>query len=245
MSDITREQFAEAVAAAISSVHHLYREVYRLMSGLRDDLADAEPSFRVMRGSLLKGGRDHTRLVIRNEYGALFAPMGTEVEEADDEDEDAMDDAEGGDDETDDADEKRKGPAEIAADQALLVVRIAMFEPRKTAAFEPEVQYAVLDQWSLGNRPRRQDDKFVLPTYMLRRIPKALAHAGGLAEGERLATHAAPRKLKGAGKHERHLTCRLARGVTSVPLYTLETAESLEELTSRMRAMWTSLEAAE
>ena len=43
MSDITREEFASAVAATISSVHHLYREVTRLIEGLRDALSE-EPA---------------------------------------------------------------------------------------------------------------------------------------------------------------------------------------------------------
>ena len=45
-STITPEQFASAVAAAISSVRHLYSEVDRLVIGLRERLADEPDSLR-------------------------------------------------------------------------------------------------------------------------------------------------------------------------------------------------------
>src|ERR1017187_1299467 len=96
---ITQEQFASAVASAISSVHHLYREVDRLMSGLREGLAE-EPEPLAPFIGFAKACRNQTRLVIRNEYGALFVPIASNVEIGDEDDE------EGSDDEGDDTEEE-------------------------------------------------------------------------------------------------------------------------------------------
>ena len=51
MSDITREEFASAVAATIESVHHLYREVARLNVGLREALSEGADALVPVRGS--------------------------------------------------------------------------------------------------------------------------------------------------------------------------------------------------
>ena len=80
-STITPEQFASAVAAAISSVRHLYSEVDRLVSGLRERQADEPDSLSPVSLTFAKAGRDQTRLVVRNEYSALFAPTVSDDEE--------------------------------------------------------------------------------------------------------------------------------------------------------------------
>ena len=51
MSDTTREEFSSAVAAAISSVHHLYREVARLIAELREALSEEPGALTPVRGS--------------------------------------------------------------------------------------------------------------------------------------------------------------------------------------------------
>ena len=90
MSELTRDQFRVAVAATLSSVHHLYREIDRLTAGLREALAEEPPRLEAVRGVTGgKGGRDPSRLLVRNELGMLF--RASEGDEDEDEDEDEED----------------------------------------------------------------------------------------------------------------------------------------------------------
>jgi hypothetical protein len=147
MSDITREQFASAVEAAISSVHHLFREVDRLIVGLRESLAEEPNPLTLVRGTLGKSGRDPTRLVMRNEYGALFAPVAAD-EEVDEDEEDVEEETE---DEDGAQGHHKSSPVEIAADQPLLGILVALYDPHKQNAFEPQVKYAVMNAWTVGS----------------------------------------------------------------------------------------------
>jgi hypothetical protein len=239
MSDITREQFASAVAAAISSVQHLYREVDRLIVGLRDALAKEPNPLAPMRGTLGKGGRDQTRLVVRNEYGALFGPLAAAEDDVEDDDEDLEEETDDTEDEETSKAARKRTPAEIASDQPLLAIRIAMYDPHKREAFEPKIEYAVMSDWVLGNSVSTPGQRFVLARYMLRRIPRALAASGDVAKGGRLPTRAAVKRVVGAKKgNDRRLSCRLRMGADTVPLYSLENAEELEHLAKRMKQMW-------
>jgi hypothetical protein len=184
---------------AISSVQHLYREVDRLIVGLRDALAEEPNPLVPVRGTLGKGVRDQTRFVVRNEYGSLFGPRVADEEdvEEDDETEEETEDAE--DDETGGAARKRS-PAEMAADQPLLAIRIAMYDPHKRETFEPKIEYAVMSDWAVGNAVSTPGERFVLARSMLRRIPKALAASSDVAKGGRLPTRAAVKRVVGAKK---------------------------------------------
>ena len=65
MSNITHEEFASAVAATILSVHHLYREVARLIEGLRNALGEEPGALIPVRGSTFgKSGLNPTRVVV-------------------------------------------------------------------------------------------------------------------------------------------------------------------------------------
>jgi hypothetical protein len=244
MSEITREQFAAAVAAAISSVSHVYREVDRLMAGLRDVLAEGPELLRPLHGmSMGKAGRDPGRLVLRFEYGTLLGASTADDDDFDEEDED-----EGGEDELDEVENerdeptrKKRRPAEIAADQPLLAIRIGMYDADKQAAFEPQLEYAVMNDWKMGDAMSAAGDRFILQRYMLRRIPRALAWSAGVEKGGRLVTRSVARRASGGKKatgKDRRLSCELPCGVEIVPLYSLDTADQLDRLAERMKAMW-------
>src|SRR3990170_8469044 len=92
MSELTSEQFRAAVAAAISGVEHLYREIDLLIARLREELAEEPEPLVLKRGTLGKAGKeDSKRVVVRYEYGALFEPAADDDDEGD-EDEDSEED---------------------------------------------------------------------------------------------------------------------------------------------------------
>jgi hypothetical protein len=236
VSKLTRDEFRMAVAAAVSSVHHLYRELDRLMLSLRETLGE-EPSPLVVRGSSGKAGRDPGRLVVRNEYGLLF---GARPEEEDDTEDDEEDD------EVDDEEESaapsvphwRRRP-EIAADEPLLAVRLVIYDPHKGDALEPQVQYAVMQDWSVGGQQRPPGQTFKMHKHMLRRVARVLGTSIGLPRGAKVTTGAAVMGVQGAkGKRERRLACVLTMGVEVVPLYTLDSTSALKDVAASMKRMW-------
>jgi len=237
-STVTREQFASAVSSAISSIHHLYREVGRLMSGLREHLAEGPESLIYVSGSFTKVRKDQTLLIIRNEYVALFGPKSDGDQEDEDEDEGEFE--EEGDEPEDEpirVSRKRK-PAMVSADQPLLAVRIVMFDPQRREVHEPQIQFAVMNEWTVGKEPWKPERKFVLQRYMLRRVPRVLGTSADSPKKARIKTKAAVKSIVGAKKiGERQLGCCLPEGVVTVPLYSLDTAEELERLSQRMKAM--------
>lgn len=243
MNDLTQEQFQTAVAAAISGVEHLYRQVDLLIARLRERLADEPEPLALKRGTLGKAGKqDSKRVVVRYEYGALFEPAADDPEEDDEEDAEEDDEAEDDEAATGVKGKSKRRPYEIVATQPLLAVRIAMFDPRKKADFEPQVQFAILSDWSLGDAPTQADDRFRLQSYMLRRVARALADRTGPANGLRVRTNAAARQVSGSAKgRSRKLTCSVPAGVRAVPLYLISNAEALEKLAEEMKSMWTSV----
>src|SRR4030095_10216883 len=120
--------FRAGVAAAISGVEHLYREVDLLIVRLREELAEDPEPLALKRGTLGKAGKeDSKRVVVRYEYGALFQPAVDDDEDGDDEEDG---DEEDGPEEPAEPTAKRgrkKARHEIVAGQPLLAVRIAMF----------------------------------------------------------------------------------------------------------------------
>lgn len=250
MSDLTAEQFQVSVAAAIEGVENLYRQVDLLIAKLREELADDPDPLKLIRGTLGKAGKeDSKRVIVRYEYGALFEPADDEegLDEEDEEDDDSED--EDADDAVDSQPKgKRKGRRhEVVAGQPLLAVRIGMFDPRKRASFAPEVQFAVMSDWALGDAPTQPEDRFSLQPYMMRRIARALADRTGTPSATRIRTNAAARSATAGGATKgksRKLTCALPAGVESVPLYSINNTEALEKLTDRIKAMWSSVSGA-
>lgn len=194
------------------------------------------------RGTLGKAGKeDSKRVVVRYEYVALFEPSVDDDEDIEDEDVDE-DDGPG---EPARPTGKRRGKKarhEIVAGQPLLAVRIAMFDPRKQASFEPQIQFAVMNDWTLGDSPAQPDDRFTLQSYMLKRVARALAERVGIAKGTRIRTAAAARRTSGPqqGK-DRKLSCALPLGVEAVSLYSIGSAADLENVAKQMKNMWISV----
>lgn len=240
MSTLSREEFASAVAAAISSVHHLYREINHLIVGLREMLEEEPHSLKPVRGTLGKFGGNLSRLVVRNEYGVLFEPRLNEDDDEgiEEEDEELDDNAEDGDEEIESVRRKRP-PAEILADQPLLAVRIAIFDPQKPDSFEPQIQYALMNKWTIGKNAWSPEERFTLGRSMLRRIPRALAMAAGVPNGGRLMTRAVVKRAIGRKKSDaRRLSCILPAGVKAEPLYSLDNASALKDLSETMKTVW-------
>jgi hypothetical protein len=241
MSDLTSDQFRSAVAAAISGVEHLYREVDLLVARLREHLAEEPEPLTLKRGTLGKSGKeDSKRVVVRYEYGALFEPA-VEDDEDTDEDEDAEDDDARDGSQVQNARGKSKRH-EIVAGQPLLAVRIGMYDPRKRANFDPQIQFAVLSDWTLGESPSQPEERFTLQSYMLKRVSRALADRVGIPKGTRIRTTAAARRGTGRQSGEdRKLSCSVPAGVEAATLYSINTGEALEKLAERMKDMWASV----
>ena len=173
MTDLTREQFATAVEATVSSIYHLYREVDRLIVGLREALSEPPEPLVPIPATLSKAGRDPARLTVRNEYGALFWPPSRDEEDVDEEDEDLEEGEEEGDEEVSTS-PKKHHPAEIVADQSVLAVRVVLYDPREPKGFEPQLLFAVMDDWRVGTKEPAAGARLTLARYMMRRIPRAL-----------------------------------------------------------------------
>ena len=241
MSDITREQFAAAVAAAVSSVQHLYRALDRLMLELREALAESPHQLAAIPGMQGKSGRSGGgRLVLRDEYGTLFRPV-TSESDLDVDDEAESDEGDDDDDDDDESGAPRRGisPA-IAANECLLGLRIAMFDPRRPTSFEPHIAYAAMSEWRMGNAAPVADQQFLLARHMLRRITRSLATAEP-RKGALLTTTAQVKRVAGTKKGKglaRHLSCRLPTGVETVPLYALEEPAAVVTLAEKMKEMW-------
>lgn len=235
MSDLTQAQFRTAVAAAIGGVEHLYRQVDLLIARLREELAEDPDGLTLKRGTLGKAGKaESKRVVVRYEYGALFEPATDDGEDAEDGDEDEDEPEATG----------KRGSHELVSGQPLLAVRIAMFDPRRRADFEPQVQFAVMNDWALGDMPFQADDRFRLQAYMLKRLARALADRTGPPSVARIRTGAAARPIGGSLKgKDRKLTCSLPGGVSAVPLYEMSDSAAVERLAADMKAMWSRIAA--
>jgi len=242
MGDMAREEFASAVNAATSSVVRLYREVDNLVRALQTGLEQPPVSLAPVRGGTTgksSQSKNKFRLVIRPEYGLLLGPSNADGEEDEDDlgDEDEEDGISSG--------PRKKVPVEIVNDQPLLAVRVAVFDSDDHESFEPKIQFAVMSDWALGGTSHdRVGQRFELLPYMVKRIPRALGI--GAEKGKRLQTSASVKRVIGVkrkaggrkGGNEQRLSCRLPLGVTTVPLFTLNSAEELDSLVESIKKMW-------
>jgi hypothetical protein len=242
MTDLTREQFRAAVVAAISSVHHLYREVDRLVLSLREALSEEPNPLVAMRGLSGKSGKDPFRLIVRHEYGMLFGPRLEEEDdgEEDDEDEDEEEAEDEGQEDLAESPRSRSKGREISADQPLLAVRIAMYDAQKADAFEPQIEYGLMHHWSVGSVRASPGQVLVMQPRMLRLIPRALGTSLGVKPGGEIRTGATIKRVTGGARRakDRRLGCVLPLGVKTVPLYELDTATALRTVADQMKQMW-------
>jgi hypothetical protein len=237
MEGVSRQEFAEAVSAAVASVKHIYRELDRLIATLKESLIEEPDSLKVVRGSTGKGlsAKQHGRVVVRDEYSILFEPgaddEGAEGEAEDEDDGDgAEDDAAAG-----SGSRRRSAPVELDPEQPLLALRVSVATARVNEAFEPSLQYAVLGKWSLGltdDRPRRP---IVLKRNMMRRITWILESAD---TSRRILTAAKVPAGRGSHRGERTLSCRILGGIQTVPLYDLDEPRALDDLAEAMKDHW-------
>lgn len=233
MAQLTREDFASAVSATLSSVHHLYREIHRLVGALREGLAESPDTLVFFGGTAARSGRDQGRLVVRNDYTMLFKPL-DDAEDMEDEDDDGSDDV---DEDSEPGSRRRRPPATISSRDVLLAVAISVHDPRGTGSFEPHLSYAALDQWSVGSRPASRESDFVISRRMLTRIPKVIL-AAGLEAGMQVQTTASVKSEGRRGSADRRLSCVLSAGVKSEPLYALDDAAALEKVVQDAKAIW-------
>ena len=241
MSDITRETFRSAVAATITSVQHLYREVSRLNVELREALNEEPGALIPVRGSSYGKPRiNPTRFVIRDAYGVLFKPVVSdeEMDAADDEEEEPDTETDSG----------KSSPVELVADQPLLAVRVVLYDPRKLGrddGIEPQIQFGVMSDWKVDSGEATDGQQFTLARSMLRRVPLSLGAGIGTGHASRLQTTASVKSVKHVvgAKHKRikknrKLSCQLPGGVETEPLYSLDSPEELNKLVGRIRTMW-------
>ena len=234
MEGISREQFAESVAAAIGSVRHFYREVDRLVAALKEALLDGDPELKVVRGSAGKGSssKQHGRVVLRDEFSLLFQPHVEDDDEFNTESGDDEDDSE--EDEGADEEPKRKSrPAELDPEQPLLALRVSLSTAQPVQGFEPSLQYAVLGDWQVsGVKP---SETFALKRYMLRRIPMAL---GKVTDPERRVETQARAAGRRKGKGDGRISFRILGGIQTVALYDLDEPQASDDLAVRMKGHW-------
>jgi hypothetical protein len=236
VSELTRQQFASAVSATLSSVHHLYREIHRLISGLKEQLGETPDPLTLFGGTVARSGRDQGRLVVRNEYALLFKPSGDDEEDPDDEDEEA-DDGE----EIEPSPRRRRAPATFATSDAFLGIVLSIYDPRGPESFEPHLSYGVMSSWSVGGKALAPTSKLILARYMLRRIPRAILQPG-LRPRDRVQTTATVKSAEGLKKvADRRLSCKLPLGVKAIPLFKMEGAASLQAAVDTMKEMYSSL----
>lgn len=233
-ADLTREGFSSAVAATIGSVHHLYREIGRLYVALREALQSEPDPFLVLGGHPARPSRDGDRTIVRNFFGQLFEPnlAGEDDGEDDTDDEDDEGEEEGG-------RRRRRPPAVLDPERPLLVVKLKLFDPQLLAEFEPEVQYAVLGDWACGTSYRKPKGgtQFELAWHMLRRIVKAF-DATGQVQGQRTMTKAMIKGTRGVKSADRQISCVILGSAKRVPVFELDSAESLERLGRDIQDHW-------
>ena len=235
MTDVSREEFAKAIAATLESVEHLYKEIDLLFTGLRTDLSDLTNPLGLVSASRIGKTKRRDGRVIFHDYPLLFGPVNPDEE---DEEED-LDDQ----DQSVSVSSGKSKQFEIVSGQPLMAIRLTMYSPDKSNLFEPMFQYAALSDWSVGNGPPPTACKFVLKSYMIRRIPKALDFSA--QKGMRLQTQARVNKVIG-GKGvlgskkaaEKNLSCQLPLGVNRVPLFGVNDPEELENLVQGIGKMW-------
>ena len=242
MNELTQEQFRAAVVDGISGLEHLYREVAHLVACLRQALAQEPEPLALKPGTFGKSGRkEGSHFLVRYDYGLLFEPAVEDDDETEDDDDGDEDDET---EESPKAAGKKKGspaPHQLIASQPLLAVRIAMYDPRRREAFEPQIEFAVMTEWVLGVLSAPPDDRFMLKSSMLKRVARALAERVGVEKGTRIHTTATVHRPGGGQKGKLRLSCSLPAGVEAASLYSIDSDEALERFAERMKGMWTAV----
>ncbi len=240
MDNVTPEQFAESVRAAITTVNQFYGQIDRLNSLLKAALTSGEGRFTVLGGIPPQPGKRRDARVIRYDYGCLYHVDTSESDEGDD--------YEGALDEDLDADEEHKKPRatkhsiEIFPDQQVLAVRTVLIDPIRLQELEPQILYVGMTNWRCGSRKTtpKEGQPFRLKRYMVSRVLRAFDHRSDHGSGQRLSTKAIAMggRNSGSSKPDSQLNCQLLSEVQSVRLYDLEGSGAIEELAADTRSYW-------
>jgi hypothetical protein len=238
VAEASGRQFTEAVYAAIHSVRHLYREVDRLNWLLRDELQREPDALRSLGGTGFGKRKDDEHRVIRDWYGRLYSPNGAEEPDEGDEEEVGLDE-EGDESAEDDHPRKGRGLVRIQSDQALVAVKVILYDPSNRGPVEPVLQYAVLADWVCGSgvRGSAKAATFEIQKSGLRRVLRALPASP--PSDRWVFSKAKVRKTKGAkAERDRRLGFRCRGLAKIVPLYELDSAEAIEKLAETIKAHW-------
>jgi len=229
MADITREQFAEAVNAAMKTVKHLQRELAKLYESLRDELGAGDDPLRELvspTGLRVRAHGDNKRPGLSAEYGCLLVSHNST--DAEDENDSEVDD------ESEASDSKA---VVFAASEPVLAMRIVLTNDNDSDSdpFEPQIVFAILGNWGVGKSDVKSqaDEVLQLRRYMARRIPRILTPGDEAAK--RLRTAAA---VIGRRKGDRRLTCTLRTAVQSVPIFELDDLSAVERFAGDVKSLW-------
>jgi hypothetical protein len=224
MSEITREQFAQAVTATLRTVRHLHRELAKVYDELRDAL-EIEPSMlrQIVSPTDLKNRvrGEMKRPGLSEVYTAMFA--------------ESLDGDEGEEEDADDSEKPSRNVLTLQPDQPVLAVKIMLLDNRSDTGSEPQILYTVLTDWRVGQHGDRPKE-IKVRRYMTRRIPNIVDP--GLVETTRSSVRTRASVLGGKGQGNRSLYCRVAAPVQSVAIYTLDGAQAVEKLAADILNLW-------
>jgi hypothetical protein len=230
MESLTADQFAAAVHAAITGVRHLYRELSLLNMALVEALAtEPDPLVRLLPTGK---GTGKAAAVVRDWHGQLFRPA-EEVDEDEEALEDDLDDAEDTEEEAVSAKRSTK-ILTFEPDQPLLALKLTVYEAGRGAQFQPELLYAVLNDWTIGKPGRKIDNAFQVKRYMLKRVPKAIelgVDRKPIVSGAKIAG-------KGGKRVDRRLGFTVSGSVQSKRLFELSGPDSVAQLATEIKDHW-------
>ncbi len=239
MNDVTAEQFAESVQAAIGTVTHLYGQIDRLNAALKDALTTEPDRFSLLGGIPPAPAKGRPFRVIRYDYGGLY-----QVDTADGEDDIEDDELDTDVDAGDESESKRpSGALELLSDQPILAVRVLLFDAKRPEGLEPQILYAAMTDWVCGSKltKPKAGEPFRLRRRMLLRIVRAInPRMLAAPPGERVRTKATVigRGRGGPRDPERELSARLCAPVRSARLYDLDGSGAVEKLAADIKAYW-------
>lgn len=241
MSEFSTEEFADSVRAAIGTVNHLCIQVDRLNASLRDALTSEPDALTVVsRLGSSQGKRRHDFRVVRFDHGVLFHADPVDGDEDLDDEEDLDEELETGDDAG--PSRRKKRVVELSPDQPLLAVRTLLYDHKKPDDLEPQILYAVLGNWRVGDKPSKSKsgDLLRLKYHMANRILRALDHRTTVSSGNRLRTKAIVigKGRSGPRNPERELSAQLLGPIKSVRLYDLDGSGAVEQLATDIKAHW-------
>ena len=237
MSKVSRKEFNEAVVAVFKTVRSFHGQLALMYEQLKDDLKIGPGAMKQLGNTHLWRPKGTDVIRICDDYRSVFQPTGA------DEYDDELDDVDDGGEDDNESEEKptsrkKQGPIEIAPQQPLLAVRIVLRDQRQTTAVEPQLLYATLSDWGIGDADQRPDpdDSIRIKTYMFRRIPKVLKKDLSEQQRKRVATSGSATGTSKTKKRGR-LFCTITSPVHCCALFDLEGPDAVEKLAVHMKSL--------